>query len=937
MKYEAIGKQSNNVVIISKAVDKTETRIVAERSLIAAMTSALVVAVSTYRLSKYDAEEWTFPSNATDGARELHDLMEKVHEGRSMFCVPPCLQINMDDQTQVVYNGLKDQEKDGSRTMHKKHFQGNGTRAPVKAPKTVSIGGSRVRQQKQNAPLNPQRIKSSWITNACGASAEAFYTISGLAVEELPADKCPSGFLSLKVHGLGVGADTDPFNSGVTYLNFMRKGVEGAEESRYALLRSEPLHRFVDRIRFQQHGVQSDAGLMEQHTAVVSSDGDLGQISCIRNEERIAKERQKKICSWKHNPARTSTEQANDLGKQFPEMNRQEKSSSLETETPEEVMPLLNTVKEAFEEARVKYGLNLPLKRKKTLMQYLARMPGIRAIAATKRKVQHGYFENGQIDRMSKMVPDLKVMIQGTLRRDMHDWEWSLVRSHFVDLARVLLKLGHIPDKEFIDRGFPADLDLLGEEVFRPDSVTQEHLQRAKIMDHPHQVELRARLERENRAKENEKTAKERALCNKYIDVNRLSEKKLLRLMGELETSGRRILCRATLENFAALKSDELKAFAFVRKHDIPKPATLGLPKNKGKLEESREEGANTLIRAAFDLRKKNVKLKVMTDQLATLGSNHSLCAEPVIQDIHLPGDFSLLRFTLTEDFVSLVKKAFDPFEVTSLSQDTEINLDEVQTASSLLHDILQERLTRHIQQKVEASLSNHWVWRFTRVNIGRVAAAMVLMQHIKADLEPAKWRPNHCLLQNVSKGTFVLVDNQIRDMEGNYLIHDRETGRFIRTGKTCNPGRSFAVRYWGPQGHEYWARKQGFTGLDSRFCSSYPARSSAQSASGMRRGYFEDLELCCGLGFYRDNKESLRPLVETQVDQDSIFSWESDAVARIQKAKIPGTESIQDKQLHVVACLCEICYELTLSPDDNVSVSQGYEVIFGKSGKNKS
>jgi hypothetical protein len=381
------------------------------------------------------------------------------------------------------------------------------------------------------------------------------------------------------------------------------------------------------------------------------------------------------------------------------------------------------------------------------------------------------------------------------------------------------------------------------------------------------------------------------------------------------------------LENFSALSKAELKAFAFVRIAENLR-STVGLRKNKGKLEDSRNEGSETLIRAAFDLRGKCKSLLPLENQPANGGNLSSLIPVPLVQAVYQPGDISQFHFTIRMDFVELVKRAFDPFEATCLSRGRQIEIDlaKVQEGATTLHDILQGRLARHIEQRVDEYSRTHWVWQFVRNNVGRVAATMALMDHVIEDIEPAKWRSNMCLLRDPRKGSFVPVANEIESMEGCYLSFDREMGRFVRSGKTCNPGRTFAVRW---REHEECSRKQM---LESRFYQSYPSRSLARANDGMRRGYFDNLQLFCGLGFNRTNLESLKPLVEC----DSIFSWKKDVLERIQKKSFCGARNIQDKQLHMVAYLCEICYELALAPEDNVSQSQGFESVFGFSGRRK-
>jgi hypothetical protein len=107
---------------------------------------------------------------------------------------------------------------------------------------------------------------------------------------------------------------------------------------------------------------------------------------------------------------------------------------------------------------------------------------------------------------------------------------------------------------------------------------------------------------------------------------------------------------------------------------------------------------------------------------------------------------------------------------------------------------------------------------------------------------------------------------------------------------------------------------------------------SAPEFAEGTRQGYFEQLELKCALGFYRDNAESLKPLVEMQQSLEGIFLWESNTMEHLMKANIPGAATIVDKQLNMVSYLAEVCYELCLLPDDNMSQSQGYKALIGKS-----
>jgi hypothetical protein len=44
--------------------------------------------------------------------------MKEVHEESPFLCIMPFQVINMDDTTQVIYNGTKDQDKPNTCMMH---------------------------------------------------------------------------------------------------------------------------------------------------------------------------------------------------------------------------------------------------------------------------------------------------------------------------------------------------------------------------------------------------------------------------------------------------------------------------------------------------------------------------------------------------------------------------------------------------------------------------------------------------------------------------------------------------------------------------------------------------------------------------------------------------------------------------------------------------
>ena len=72
--------------------------------------------------------------------------------------------------------------------------------------------------------------------------------------------------------------------------------------------------------------------ILEEHTAVVSSDGDLGQVAMFADRRTVETSRRNKLASFKHNAARTGVEQANNLCDMMPALNHLEKQSSFKGE-----------------------------------------------------------------------------------------------------------------------------------------------------------------------------------------------------------------------------------------------------------------------------------------------------------------------------------------------------------------------------------------------------------------------------------------------------------------------------------------------------------------------------------------------------------------------------------------------------------------------------
>ena len=64
--------------------------------------------------------------------------------------------------------------------------------------------------------------------------------------------------------------------------------------------------------------------------------------------------------------------------------------------------------------------------------------------------------------------------------------------------------------------------------------------------------------------------------------------------------------------------------------------------------------------------------------------------------------------------------------------------------------------------------------------------------------------------------------------------------------------------------------------------------------------------------------------------DLGGVFLWPPNVLERVNKVKLVGCTSLQEKQLQIVGYLFELFYDLMISPEDNVSVSPGFETCLG-------
>ena len=103
------------------------------------------------------------------------------------------------------------------------------------------------------------------------------------------------------------------------------------------------------------------------------------------------------------------------------------------------------------------------------------------------------------------------------------------------------------------------------------------------------------------------------------------------------------------------------------------------------------------------------------------------------------------------------------------------------------------------------------------------------------------------------------------------------------------------------------------------RFYQEYPAK-GVKHIGGIE-GYFDDLEVYCGMAF--DRTKDVEPLC-LEGAENSLFVWDKGCIDILKLRDC----SLQDDQLLAISYLWEICDDLLLAKMENVSASPGFEPL---------
>jgi hypothetical protein len=385
---------------------KPDSRHTVERSLISAMTCALVVS-ATHAVSA-DKENFPKEEECTAGASEWVQKIREANPGIKMRMIEPYEVFNHDDSTDVVFKGVDLTRQNEMLVAHVDSLADRGTHG-------LCTGAT------ENDEKNSKfRIKQTLAISASGHRSQPFYTIAGLSDFELPKDECPEGFIVLAVHGLSPTAATDPFDQGIGCVCLMRS-QKGAEQAKFSHWRKNVLHPFVRRLQEVHRDWDPSTPLPKLAQNVLWLDGAPEQIKATLKMARLDADINLTTC--KHNAARTAVEQACDTGKCF----KDGKAVNKKLTTKNKTTPLKTRVSAALDTAKhQQQGLNLSRPKKAAYIDCMSVAPQVEAHAGQPKKILHGFIKNGMADSMSMRTPELRTMTQGMLRGQVTEKECQL-------------------------------------------------------------------------------------------------------------------------------------------------------------------------------------------------------------------------------------------------------------------------------------------------------------------------------------------------------------------------------------------------------------------------------------------------------------------------------------------------------------------------------
>jgi len=231
-----------------------------------------------------------------------------------------------------------------------------------------------------------------------------------------------NSFIAWEVEGLCVGGYGVGGSKEVGYVLFMRK-YPGSEKDRFYWIQHHVLFPFINKIRREYDHFDASAGapIPRDMFAINYCDGDNSQLETIVDEKGILAHAEHKVTANKHSASRTGAEQAKDLDKQFITGKKLNKTTTV-SHIPSSQHLLKRAIEKKFKDESDRLRVR---KKRRTMVDYLAKYPTIETKACEREKIVSGYIANGMVDPTIQRVPYI-LQIISTCKRQISTKEWEL-------------------------------------------------------------------------------------------------------------------------------------------------------------------------------------------------------------------------------------------------------------------------------------------------------------------------------------------------------------------------------------------------------------------------------------------------------------------------------------------------------------------------------
>lgn len=181
-----------------------------------------------------------------------------------------------------------------------------------------------------------------------------------------------------------------------------------------------------------------------------------------------------------------------------------------------------------MDEAKSKWGLKLASK-EEAVVSVLSCISSVENM--DKSLLKHGFLANEMIDKGSGQIPDLGVLLEKRLWRDLSKDKLKTAHNALSILMRLFEKKGHISEDELKELGLSTDRDFQNNEVAWTATVQQEWLQWAKWLDHDYQMFLHTNVKKKALEKLVSKKMNQNSSLHKNFFCNKNFKSKILETM----------------------------------------------------------------------------------------------------------------------------------------------------------------------------------------------------------------------------------------------------------------------------------------------------------------------------------------------------------------------------------------------------------------------